>query len=67
MKQLAQGFNIAAHDANPGSRRRKSEAQPMSHCAPLFVYGSHIVNFILPLMWHYAVLKFYVAIPIYLF
>ena len=32
MKQLAQGFSTAAHDSNPGSRSRESEALPLSHC-----------------------------------
>ena len=26
-------FNTAAHDSNPGSRGRESEALPLSHCA----------------------------------
>ena len=33
MKKLAQGFNTAAQDLNPGSRSRESEALPLSHCA----------------------------------
>ena len=33
MKKLAQGFNTAAQDSNPGSRSRESEALPLSHCA----------------------------------
>ena len=33
MKKLAQGFNTAAQDSNPGSLSRESEALPMSHCA----------------------------------
>ena len=32
MKKLAQGFNTAAQDSNPGSRSRESEALPLSHC-----------------------------------
>ena len=32
MKTLAQGFNTAAQDSNPGSRSRVSEALPLSHC-----------------------------------
>ena len=32
-KKLAQGFNTAAQESNPGSRRRVSEALPLSHCA----------------------------------
>ena len=35
VKKLAQGFNTAAQDSNPGSRSRESEAQPLSHCALL--------------------------------
>ena len=35
MKKLAQGFNTAAQDSNPGSRSRESEALPLSHCALL--------------------------------
>ena len=35
MKKLAQGFNSAAQDSNPGSRSRESEALPLSHCALL--------------------------------
>ena len=37
VKKLAQGFNTAAHDSNPGSRNRESEALPLSHCALLLV------------------------------
>ena len=33
VKNLAQGFNTAAQDSNPGSRSRESEALPQSHCA----------------------------------
>ena len=33
MKKLAQGFNTAAQDSNPGSRSRESEALPLSYCA----------------------------------
>ena len=33
VKKLAQGFNTAAQDSNPGSLRRESEALPLSHCA----------------------------------
>ena len=32
MKKLAQSFNTAAYDSNPGSRSQKSEALPPSHC-----------------------------------
>ena len=30
--KLAQGFNTAAQDSNPGSLSRESEALPLSHC-----------------------------------
>ena len=33
MKTLAQGFNTAAQDSNPGSRSRESDALPLSHYA----------------------------------
>ena len=33
VKTLAQGFNTAAQDSNPGSRSRESEALPLSLCA----------------------------------
>ena len=33
VKKLAQGFNIAAQDSNPGSRSRESEALPLSQGA----------------------------------
>ena len=33
VKKLAQGFNTAAQDPNPGSRSRESEALPLSHSA----------------------------------
>ena len=33
MKKLAQGFNTAAQDSNPGSLSRESGALPLSHCA----------------------------------
>ena len=32
VKKLAQGFNTAAQDSNPGSRSRGSKALPLSHC-----------------------------------
>ena len=32
MAKLAQGFNTAAQDSNPGSHSRESEALPLSHC-----------------------------------
>ena len=35
MKKLAQGFNAAAQDSNPGSRSRESEALPLSHCTAI--------------------------------
>ena len=33
VEKLAQGFNTAAQDSNPGSRSRESGALPLSHCA----------------------------------
>ena len=33
MKKLAEGFNTAAQDSNPGPLSRESEALPLSHCA----------------------------------
>ena len=33
VKILAQGFNTAAQDSNPGPLSPESEALPMSHCA----------------------------------
>ena len=33
VKKLAQGFNTAAQDLNPGPLSRESEALPLSHCA----------------------------------
>ena len=33
VKKLAQGFNTAAQDSNPGPLSRESEALPLSHCA----------------------------------
>ena len=33
VKKLAQGFNTAANDANPGTLSRESEVLPLSHCA----------------------------------
>ena len=44
VKKLAQGFNTAAQDSNPGSRSRESEALPLSHCAlqiDILFYSSH--------------------------
>ena len=38
VKKLAQCFNTAAQDLNPGSRSRESEALPLSHCALSNVY-----------------------------
>ena len=37
VKKLAQGFNTAARDSNPGSLSRDSEALPLSHC------GLHLI------------------------
>ena len=36
VKKLAQCFNTAAQDSNPGSRSRESEALPLSHCALVY-------------------------------
>ena len=33
VKKLAQCFNTAAQNSNPGPRSRESEALPLSHCA----------------------------------
>ena len=33
MKKLAQGFNTAAQDSNPGPLNRESDALPLSHGA----------------------------------
>ena len=38
VKKLAQGFNIAAQDSNPGFRSRESETLPLSHCALHITY-----------------------------
>ena len=40
--KLAQGFNTAAQDSNPGSRSRESEALPRSHCALQMVMTSQV-------------------------
>ena len=37
MKQLAQDFNTAAQDSNPGPLSRESEAVTLSHCALLMI------------------------------
>ena len=37
VKNLAQGFNTATQDSNPGSLSRESEAPPLRHCALLEV------------------------------
>ena len=43
MKKLAQGFNTAAQDSNPGSLSRESGGLPLSHCAlQCIVHGSKI-------------------------
>ena len=42
VKELAQGFNTAAQDSNPGSRSRESEALRLSHCALPIYY--HIIR-----------------------
>ena len=39
MKKLAQGFNTAAQDSNPGSRSRDPEALSLSHCAWVFAHA----------------------------
>ena len=38
VKKLAQGFNTAAQDSNPGFRSRESETLPLSHCALHITY-----------------------------
>ena len=42
VKILAQGFNTAAQDSNPGPLRRESDALPLSHGAP---FSMHTCNF----------------------
>ena len=42
MKKLAQGFNTAAQDSNPGSRSQESEALPLSHGALQVEVSSNI-------------------------
>ena len=44
VNKLAQGFNTAAQDSNPGSRSRESKALPLSHCA--LRYGSEFIMFL---------------------
>ena len=34
MKNLAESFNTAAPNSNPGSRSREYEVLPLSHCVP---------------------------------
>ena len=34
-EKLAQGFNAAARDSNPGSHSGESESLPLSHCAAM--------------------------------
>ena len=45
VNKLAQGFNTAAQDSNPGSRSRESEALPLSHCALLDWSSSVTVSY----------------------
>ena len=42
--KLAQGFNTAAQDSNPGSRNRESEDLPLSHCALCVRFSSLSVS-----------------------
>ena len=53
VKKLAQGFNTAAQDSNPGSRSRESEALLLNHCA-LQIYRLHICPLcgIFYFLWH---------------
>ena len=55
VKKLAQGFNNAAQDSNPGSRSREFEALPLSHCAlalfPLYVCSSPLL---ITCSYHYS-------------
>ena len=37
MKKLAQSFNTAAQDLNPGFHSRESEALPLSHCTHFYM------------------------------
>ena len=46
MKKLADGFNTAAHDSNPGSRSRESEALTLNHCV-LHMMRSHVERHLL--------------------
>ena len=47
MKKLAQGFNTAAHDSNPGSLSRESGGLPLSHCTVylLFIFCTNICRY----------------------
>ena len=44
LSELAQGFNTATQDSNPGSRSRESEALLLSHCALLISTYSAVSN-----------------------
>ena len=43
VKKLAQGFNTAAQDLNPGSLSRESGALPLSHCV-LHIFAKMIIK-----------------------
>ena len=45
VKTLAQDFNTVAQDSNPGSRSRKFETLPLSHCA-LHVDGDEDIHIV---------------------
>ena len=48
VKKIAQGFNTAAQDSNPGSRSRESDPLALSHCAPHKATSSWGITTMLP-------------------
>ena len=44
MKKLAQGFNTAAQDSNPGPLSRESDALPLSHGAQDIMFFTFMVE-----------------------
>ena len=43
VNKLAQGFNTAAQDSNPGPLSRESETLPLSHCALQNNYMTYVI------------------------
>ena len=58
MKKLAQGFNTAAQDSNPGPLSRESDALSLSHGAHISVHKTSSMHTYLVILSHRALIFF---------